>query len=144
MNVPVGLKVNLGYWFQDGTTIDGMAYSIVDPKFAIDTDKEPVLRVSNHVVTGRKLTAPNRPELELVLSGDRGIDAGVPATIRNIALGGARTSVDVQAAVTIERSLIGAHPDGTPLATPGEQGVVVESGSAKLATVAQHLPGHGR
>lgn len=118
-----------------GTTIDGTAYSIVDPKYTIDLNKDTILRVSNHVVTGRKLTAPDRPELEVVLTGERGIDAGVPAAIRNIALGGARTNVIVRAGVAIDRAVIGARPDGTPLAVPGEEGIVVESGSARLEGV---------
>lgn len=115
-----------------GTTLDGTAYSVVDPKFVIDSNKEALLSVSNHVVTGRKLTAPDRPELEVLLSGDRGIDAGNAAAIRNIALGGARTNVTARGAVVIERAAVGARPDATPMYPAGEQGIVVEGGSARL------------
>lgn len=115
-----------------GTTLDGTAYSIVDPKFVIDSNKETMLSVSNHVITGRKLIAPDRPELEVALSGDRGIDAGNAAAIRNMALGGARTNVIARGAVTLERAVVGARPDATPMYPAGEQGIVVEGGSARL------------
>jgi hypothetical protein len=118
-----------------GTTIDGTVYSIVDPTFAFDTNKDALLQVSNHVVTGRKLTAPDRPELEVMMTGDRGIDATVPAAIRNIALSGARTNVVARAAVSIDHTAIGIHADGTPLASAGEEGIVVESGGTRLESV---------
>ncbi len=115
-----------------GTTLDGTAWSIVDPKFDVGMDKETILRVSNHVVTGRKLTGPDRPQLEVVLSGERGIDSGSAAAIRNIALAGARTNVNARGTIALERTIIGARPDGTPQGVPGENGMVVESGSARL------------
>jgi hypothetical protein len=118
-----------------GTTLDGTAWSIVDPKFDVGMDKEPILRVSNHVVTGRKLVGPDRPQLVVVLNGDRGIDAGSAAALHNIALAGARTNVNARGAIAVDRTVIGAQPDGTPLGTAGENGIVVESGSARLEGV---------
>jgi len=118
-----------------GTTIDGTTYSIVDPAFAFDTNKDTLIQTSNHVVTGRKLTAPDRPELEVMMTGDRGIDATAPAAIRNIALAGARTNVVARAAVSIDHAAIGVRADGTPLASPGEEGIVVESGATRLESV---------
>ena len=115
-----------------GTTIDGTAYSIVDPKYAIDSNKEVLIRSSNHVVTGRPIVGPERPELEVTLNGDRGIDAVTPAAIRNIAIGGARTNVVAHATLAIEGVAIGVHPDGNVLRPAGEEGVVIESGSTHV------------
>lgn len=118
-----------------GTTIDGTSYSSVDPTWIYDTNKEPVVPPSNHVVTGRKLIAPDRPKLEVLMTGDRGIDATVPAAIRGIALAGARTNVVARAAVSIDHTVIGSHPDGTAVLTAGEEGVVVESSGTRLDSV---------
>lgn len=118
-----------------GTTLDGIAWSLVDPKFDVGMDKYPILRVGTHVVTGRKLVGPDRPELVVILNGERGIDATGATALRNIALAGARTNVNTRGPIAIDRTVIGAQPDGTPVGTPGENGIVVESGSARLESV---------
>jgi hypothetical protein len=115
-----------------GTTLDGTAYSIVDPKFAIDTNHEVLLQASNHIMTGKSMVGPERPELEVLLTGDRGIDALEPAAIRDMALGGARANIVARGSIAIDRTAIGIHPDGNPLRPAGEDGLVVESGSARL------------
>jgi hypothetical protein len=115
-----------------GTTLDGTAYSIVDPKFAIDTNREVLLQASRHIMTGKEMQGPERPELEVILTGDRGIDAVAPAAIRDMALGGARANVVARSSIAIDRTAIGIHPDGKQLRPAGEDGVVVESGAARL------------
>jgi hypothetical protein len=118
-----------------GTTIDGTAYSSVDPKWAYDSEMQPMVRVSNHVVTGRNFAAPRGPRLEIAMTGERGIDAVAPAAIRAIALAGARTNVVARASVAIDHAAIGAHPDATPATPAGDDGIVVESGGTRLESV---------
>jgi len=116
-----------------GTTIDGTAYSIVDPKYAIDSNKEVLMRSSNHVVTGKPIVGPERPELELILTGDRGIDAVAPAAamphyfreagpahqVSTVLLSGTLEPdvwVDISATVDRKGEAVGCHrsqfPDG--------------------------------
>jgi Right handed beta helix region len=118
-----------------GTTIDGTVYSSVGPGWAYDTEVAPLVRVNDHVVTGRKLTAPDGPRLEVAMTGERGIDAVAPAAVRAIALAGARTNIVARAAVVVDHAAIGVHPDGTPVTPAGEEGIVVESGATRLESV---------
>jgi len=113
-----------------GTTLDGTTYSAVDPTFVVDINRGALQENVHHVITDRTLTSPPRPELELLLGGEHGIIVDAPATIRALAVSGARSNVIAHADLTIERAAVGSHPDGSAVA--GQDGVFVEGGTAHI------------
>jgi hypothetical protein len=113
-----------------GTTLDGTTYSAVDPTFVVDINRGALQETVHHVITDRMLASPPRPELELLLSGEHGIVVDAAATIRALALSGARSNVVAHAALTMERAAVGSHPDGSVVA--GQDGVFIEGGTAHI------------
>jgi len=116
-----------------GTTIDGEAHSILSTASVVDVnpgriDEEPYLRKGER----QDLPREEKPELELVATGDEGIVCEAACTVRALAIQGAPNAIVTRADATIEQVVIGAHADIEDAPKHGSVGLQVERGKATL------------
>lgn len=118
----------------DDTIVDGTAYNFLSPASAADVHPgrfgEPPTLVSGE----RQVSRLRKPELEIVANGPAGIVCNATCGLRGFALHGAPSGIILRADARIEHVLIGAAPDGEPVAG-GVNGLQIERGT----TVARHF-----
>ena len=132
----IALKSPLPALRDAGTTIDGEAHSILSTASVVDLnpgriDEQPYLRKGEPQNVPRE----EKPELELVATGDEGIACEAACTVRGLAIHGAPNAIVTRADATIEQVVIGAHADIEDAPKHGSVGLQVERGKATLRFV---------
>lgn len=118
----------------DETVIDGTAYNLLSPASAVNVHPGRLGELPTIRPQDRTVPLIEKPELELMVTGESGIICAARCGIRAIALHGAKDDVITRADARIEHVMLGAFPDGTP-ADLANAGLRVEKGT----TVAHHL-----
>lgn len=132
----IALKSPLPALRDAGTTIDGEAHSILSTASVVDVnpgriDEDPYIRKNERQDVPRE----EKPELEIVATGDEGITCEAACTVRGLAIHGAPNSIVTRADATIEQIVIGAHADVEDAPKHGNVGLQIERGRATLRFV---------
>ena len=118
----------------DDTVIDGTAYNLISPASAVNI--HPGRLGERPTIHPQDRTVPliEKPELELIVTGENGIVCAMRCGIRGLALHGSANDIITRGDARIEHVLLGASPEGTS-AEAGDAGLQVEKG----LTYARHL-----
>jgi hypothetical protein len=132
----IALKSPLPALRDAGTTIDGEAHSILSTASVVDVnpgriDEEPYLRKNER----QDMPREEKPELEIIATGDEGIVCEAACTVRGLAIHGAPNSIVTRADATIEQVVIGGHADIEDAPKHGNVGLQIERGKATLRFV---------
>ncbi|MFZ2491254.1 MAG: hypothetical protein WA208_07200, partial [Thermoanaerobaculia bacterium] len=120
----------------DETVVDGNAYSFLSPISATDLNPGKVgLRPAVAPYIETPAPRQERPELEIVVTGEEGLACSARCVIRMIAIHGARVGIVTRADARIEHVMVGTRADAVTADARGDVGVQIEGGS----TVAEHL-----
>ncbi|HJW93507.1 MAG TPA: hypothetical protein VJ901_07810, partial [Thermoanaerobaculia bacterium] len=116
-----------------GTTIDGEAHNILSTASVVDAnpgriDEEPYFRKNER----QDLPREEKPELELITTGDEGIACEAACSVRALAIHGSPTAIVTRADATVEQVVIGAHANIEDAPKHGSVGLQVERGTATL------------
>jgi len=119
-----------------GTTIDGEAHNVLSTASVVDAnpgriDEEPYLRKGER----QDLPREEKPELELITSGDEGITCEAACTVRSLAMHGSPNAIVTRADATLEQIVIGTHANIEDAPKHGSVGLQVERGQATLRFV---------
>ncbi|HEY0141781.1 MAG TPA: right-handed parallel beta-helix repeat-containing protein [Thermoanaerobaculia bacterium] len=116
------------------TTIDGTPYSFVSP----DSPLNPNPGLIDEPATIRpdqRFGRQERPDLELITSGERGIVCAARCIIRAIAIYGSPVSLVLRSDARLEHVLVGARADGTGIDRRGSVGIQIERGTTTARDV---------
>ncbi|MEA2489859.1 MAG: large repetitive protein, partial [Acidobacteriota bacterium] len=130
----INLATPLAELTDDDTTIDGTAYSFVSPDSPLNPNpgrfrERPTIR------QGERPGRQERPELELVTAGERGIVCSGRCGVRALAIHGSPVSIVVQNDARLEHVVVGLRPDEAAVAERGSVGIQIEGGT----TIARDL-----
>jgi Right handed beta helix region/SdrD B-like domain len=129
----IALKAPLPALRDAGTTIDGTAHNILSTASVIDVNQGRIGEPA-YVTAGRRDDTPRqeKPELELVATGDDGIVCEAACAVRALALHGAPDGIVTRGDATIEQTIIGALPNVEDAPARGRVGLQVEKGTATV------------
>ena len=121
---------------RDGDTIiDGTAYNFLSPATISNVHEGRVGDQSSFKIDrSLEILHPEKPELELVLTGAEGIVCESRCAIRSLAVRGAPLAIALRADAQLDHLMVGAVPDGEDGAR-GTYGIQIERGT----TVARHV-----
>lgn len=116
------------------TIIDGAAYNFLSPATVVNIHPGRI----GERTTVRSLEVPTsrqeKPELEIVVTGQNGIICTGTCAVRSLSIHGPATPVQFRTDARIEHVMIGAAPDGNPVAG-GVNGLRIDGGT----TFARHV-----
>ena len=118
----------------DDTVIDGTAYNLISPASVLHVHPGRLGETATVRPLDRAVPLIEKPELELLLSGETGIVCAKRCGIRALALHGSPAGVVTRGDARIEQVLIGASPDGVA-AQAGTVGLQVDKGVANVQHV---------
>ena len=129
----IALKSPLPVLRDAGTTIDGEAHSILSTASVADVnpgriDEAPYVRKNEP----QDLPREEKPELEIVATGDEGITCEAACTVRGLAIHGTPNAIVTRADATLEQVVIGSHANIEDAPKNGNVGLQVERGKATL------------
>lgn len=114
------------------TVIDGTPYNFLSPASVTNPNPgridEPVTFQPNE----QQVPRIDKPDLELVLTGDEGIACNAGCAITRVAMHGTPTGIALRANARLEHVMVGTAPDADVIPTPGLIGVSVEKGTTVM------------
>jgi Right handed beta helix region len=130
----IALSTPLPELQDDDTVIDGTAYNLISPASVLQVHPGRLGETATVRPLDRAVPLIEKPELELLLSGENGIVCAKRCGIRALSLHGSPAGVVTRGDARIEQVLIGASPDGVA-AEAGTVGLQVEKGVANVQHV---------
>ena len=113
----------------DDTIIDGTAYSFLSPASILNIHPGRLGETATIRPQERQTARQEKPELELIVNGETGINCTGSCAVRALAMHGAATQIQVRSAARIEHVMIGAAPDGETV-TGGTTGLRIDGPTA--------------
>ena len=116
------------------TTIDGTPYSFVSPDTPLNPNPGRIDEPAT-IKPDDRFGRQERPDLELITSGETGILCAAPCSVRALAIHGSPISLVLRADARLEHVLVGARADGTDLQRRGSVGIQIERGTTIVRDV---------
>lgn len=109
------------------TIIDGTAYSTLSPASVVNIHPGRLGEPAAIRPDERPLTRQEKPELEIVATGETGFLCSGTCAVRALAIHGAATPIHLRADARIEHVMVGAAPDGYAV-IGGTTGIRIDRG----------------
>lgn len=115
----------------DETVVDGRAYNFLSAASQQDFNEGRLGEWATIRPYERRIPRIEKPELELLLTGEEGFVCNAACGLESVALHGSPLAVALRANARFDHVLIGATPDGEPQPA-GIVGIQIEKGTAVL------------
>lgn len=111
----------------DDTILDGTAFSPLSPASIVNVHPGRLGEPATIRPEERQTARQEKPELELIVTGEAGLVCTATCAVRALAIHGAPTSIHLRAPARIEHVMIGSAPDGEA-ASGGATGIRIDGG----------------
>ena len=118
----------------DDTIVDGTAFNSLSPASIVNIHPGRLGEPATMRPEERQTARQEKPELELIVTGEAGLVCTGTCAIRALAIHGTPTGLHLRSAARVEHVMIGAAPDGD-IVTGGATGIRIEGGN----TIARFL-----
>lgn len=116
----------------DDTVVDGTPYNFLSPASITNPNPgrlgEPVTFQPNE----QQIPRIDKPDFEVVLTGDEGIVCNAVCTLARIALHGTPVGLALRANARLEHVMVGTQPNADYILQPGTVGVQIEKGTTVM------------
>ncbi|HEX2834846.1 MAG TPA: right-handed parallel beta-helix repeat-containing protein [Thermoanaerobaculia bacterium] len=114
------------------TVIDGTPYNFLSPASVSNPNPGRLGESVTFQANEPQIPHIDKPDLELVLTGEEGIVCAAGCAITRLAVHGTPISIITRADARLEHLMVGAAPDADIVPTPGAVGVQVEQGTTVM------------
>jgi parallel beta-helix repeat protein len=116
----------------EDTVIDGTPYNFLSPASITNPNPGRLGERPTYQTDEPQIARIDKPDLELIVTGDEGITCTAGCAMTRIAVHGSPTVIALRANARLEHVMVGAAPDSDVMPNPGTIGVLIEKGTTVM------------